>query len=210
MNTKTDRHMIHTHGMIRALLLASTVFLLASTLQGYVFKNNYISFGSIVGAPEEIYSLLVKQDAEGLDLTMVSLRLGDAGMIYVPEWTTMDDGADLYFASYGDVFSNDTIGAGNFTIFNTPVTSGLEYPVVPGLFYMGVNTGSVRDVFGWALFNYTGTSIELVDSLMVFGAEGIVIGEAMAVVPEAGNVGVCLGLVAILCVMRRKWLCQRL
>ena len=106
----------------------------------------------------------------------------------------LDEGADLYIAQLGDVFSLNTIQTGNFQPLVVGTTfSSSTIPV--GDFFLAVATtgtdsppsGLSRDVFGWAHFNVDNqANITLLDNAVVYGTGNIIIGEN-ASIPEPSS-----------------------
>ena len=121
-----------------------------------------------------------------------------------------DEGLEIYVAESGDVFSLDTIQAGNFQ-----QVGNVAFPQ-DGDFFLafatnetrdGVSVGGERDVFGWAQVTEGGAffgDVTLVDSAVAYGTGNIIVGQnAFAAVPEPSSFAL-LGLVAVGFVGRRR------
>jgi hypothetical protein len=125
----------------------------------------------------------------------------------------VDEGADLYLVSAGDVLSEHALTQGLFEPLLRPSELGSVNVAYPGTFYLGIVTGvgwngvsPNRNVYGWAKFHNSSLGLTLVDSAVAYGEAGIVVGSLTAlVVPEASTWQLfVLGLVGLMFIARQR------
>lgn len=136
-------------------------------------------------------SILQNTDDDRTGIVFSSDRISNRLTITSTLWTA-DAGADLYLAYSGDIFTADTIAAGQFKplfAINQPDTYSLTIPFLRSL-YIGINTGPDmapsfpnRDVFGWVEIRNVPNNLIVVRSAMAYGESGIIIGTTTPV-PE--------------------------
>ena len=133
--------------------------------------------------------------------------------------TLVDEASGWYFADPNDVFTTGSWKAGSFTPFggHPNYLPGPYFDVgyyIP--FYLAVASGggiwnpSIEEsywtapVFGWALFQNTPTGLQLLDSAVAYGSQGIVVG-TMTAVPEPSITALflCGGLASFF--VRLRW-----
>jgi len=119
----------------------------------------------------------------------------------------LDEGADLYLSSAGDVLSGGLIDQEVFSPLLAFGQRGSVDVAYPGTFYLAIVTGEGwngaspnRNVFGWAKFQNSYAGLTLVDSAMAYGEGGIVVGSFTALpLPEASTwLQMTLGLIGVL------------
>ena len=178
-------------------------------------------FGS--GVPESSQILTVSQTVGLGDSTTVSFDVSvippppvfpnpPALVSLVGTNVALDEGADLYLAEVGDLFSLNTIQAGNFQ----PLVEGTTFSSSTfelGDFFLAFATndtssgfppvGASRDVFGWAHFSveFDG-DITLLDNAVAYGTGNIIVGQNAAV-PEPSSAAL-IGLVVASFLGRRR------
>jgi len=126
----------------------------------------------------------------------------------------LDEGADLYVAQAGDLFSNDTINSGNFQplVEDASLSSAI---VGPGDFFLAISTtgtdsgfpplGADRNVFGWARLNVDDqANITLLDNAVAYGTGNIIVGQNAFAVPEPSSGIVLVALFGLGVARRRK------
>ena len=134
------------------------------------------------------------QDEAATDTSEMSFRTSEGAFTYIE--VAVDSGSEWFFASYGDIFTADTIANGDFQEFTPSMFSAGAIGYNPGFddFYLGLNTGTSdfpgspyhRNIFGWVHLQNINGEIVMLDNAMSYGAEGIVVGTLSEVpVPPA-------------------------
>ena len=117
---------------------------------------------------------------------------------------TLDEGSDWFVTNPGDLFTRDSIDAGQFNFLpiqlESAIPGGSLDVEVGESFFLGVNTGSsddffnfgvpfdsIRQHFGWGefLINQNG-ELQILDSAVAYDLGGIVIGTSTAI-PEPSS-----------------------
>jgi hypothetical protein len=175
------------------------LILLASPVFGQIVEDTNITVNSSPGS----FELTVLQSPE-FDVTQVFGEVAVSGSTatLLLNNTALDEGSDWFVTNPGDLFTRDSIEAGQFNFL--PITepaSGSLAVEVDESFFLGVNTGSsddffsgdsvpfddIRQHFGWGefLINQNG-ELQILDSAVAYDLGGIVIGTSTAI-PEPSS-----------------------
>ena len=178
------------------------LMLLATPVFGQIVEDTNITVNSNPGS----FALEVLQSPE-FDVTQVFGEVAVSGSTatLLLNNTALDEGSDWFVTNPGDLFTRDSIEAGqfNFLPITEPASGSLDVEVGES-FFLGVNTGSsedffsgvggfgvpfdsIRQHFGWGefLINQNG-ELQILDSAVAYDLGGIVIGTSTAI-PEPSS-----------------------
>ena len=175
------------------------LMLLATPVFGQIVEDTNITVNSNPGS----FALEVLQSPES-DVTQVFGEVAVSGSTatLLLNNTALDEGSDWFVTNPGDLFTRDSIDAGqfNFLPITEPASGSLDVEVGES-FFLGVNTGRsddffsddsvpfdvIRQHFGWGefLINQNG-ELQILDSAVAYDLGGIVIGTSTAI-PEPSS-----------------------
>ena len=178
------------------------LMLLATPVFGQIVEDTNITVNSNPGS----FALEVLQSPE-FDVTQVFGEVAVSGSTatLLLNNTALDEGSDWFVTNPGDLFTRDSIEAGqfNFLPITEPASGSLDVEVGES-FFLGVNTGrsddffsgfgdpdvsfdAIRQHFGWGefLINQNG-ELQILDSAVAYDLGGIVIGTSTAI-PEPSS-----------------------
>ena len=184
------------------------LMLLATPVFGQIVEDTNITVNSNPGS----FALEVLQSPE-FDVTQVFGEVAVSGSTatLLLNNTALDEGSDWFVTNPGDLFTRDSIDAGQFNFLSIPgfnhdesIPGGSLDVEVGESFFLGVNTGSsedffsgvggfgvpfdsIRQHFGWGefLINQNG-ELQILDSAVAYDLGGIVIGTSTAI-PEPSS-----------------------
>ena len=154
------------------------------------------------------------------DPTSVVFNASPSSLLLTGTTVALDEGVDLYVAQLGDVFSLDTIQAGDFQPLVVGSTFSSNFAEINNQgpdfidFFLAFATtgtdgsiapiGADRDVFGWAQFSIDDTvTLRLVDNAVAYGSGNIIVGENASAVPEP-NTAALIGFLVLGFLGRRR------
>jgi len=178
------------------------LMLLATPVFGQIVEDTNITVSSNPGS----FVLTVLQSPE-FDTTSVLGEVTVSGPTATLLFNSiaLDEGSDWFVTNPGDLFTRDSIDAGQFNFlpiqYESAIPGGSLDVEVGESFFLGVNTGSsddffsgdsvpfdvIRQHFGWGefLINQNG-ELQILDSAVAYDLGGIVIGTSTAI-PEPSS-----------------------
>ena len=179
--------------------------LLATTVFGQIVEDTNIRVSSNPGS--FVLQVLQRPEFDGTSVDGEVTVSGPTATLLLNA-SALDEGSDWYVTNPGDLFTRDSIDAGQFNFL--PIQSQSAIPggsldvEVGESFFLGVNTGSsedfgsgygdsvvsfdaIRQHFGWGefLINQNG-ELQILDSAVAYDLGGIVIGTSTAI-PEPSS-----------------------
>lgn len=214
-----------TQGMALLSALVVSITITAASYGQVIVEDTNIELTTDPGfSPTLTISQRVSSSAGDSTSVLLGLELIDGILpvepIPIPIGLTagpvaLDEGADLYVAQAGDIFSLSTINTGNFqpllegaTVSSANVFAGEDFflAIATTETALGLpSPGFERDVFGWARLNIDPSTLDitLLDNAAAYGTGNIIVGQNAFAIPEPSS-GIALATLLGLGVVRRR------
>jgi hypothetical protein len=186
---------------------------ITTAARGVVIENTHLTFepNTIFGAD---YAATVQQDAAASTYTQTGFTFRSSQLAVV--WGNVDEGSDWYLVSAGDEFDAQTIAQHRFTILTIGGLPGASISILPGDFYLGVNTGVytggppslARDAYGWVKLHSQAGALTVVSNAVAYDPNGIIVGTT-TIAPEPGWLLAAALVLPSLLARRRGTICHR-
>lgn len=185
-------------------IIVSLILVACSHGQSIVENAIVLDSGGTPGEPFGQYSLTVFQDAGQTDTTSIFFDKDSGSLTF--RNSNLDEGSDWFFVDANDIFDASALASpfsGANQSFAVPVSGEFYLAVSTGLGFSGIEPN--RTVRGWARFNVTASTLDLISSAVAYDAASIQVGTTIATpIPEPSAFSALVGIVCGFAVFVRR------